>query len=206
MSRHCAIISGGHFSPLTDIETADYIIACDKGYQYAKDSGIKPNLLVGDFDSYSGSLPDDIPRLDLPVEKDDTDTLAAIRWAVDEGFSQLTLYCALGGRLDHLLANIQCGAFAAERGVRLRIIDEACEMIFLSFGTTVLPKREGFALSLFSVSDVCHGVALHGTKYSLRDATLTNRFPIGVSNEWLDDAKISVEEGILLIMQAKMSD
>ena len=79
MSGLCAIISGGDFSPLDGIDEADFVIACDRGFEYAQRGGIKPNLLLGDFDSYSGALPEDTEILLLPVEKDDTDTMSAIR-------------------------------------------------------------------------------------------------------------------------------
>ena len=82
MKQLCAIISGGQEDTLCGIEAADFIIACDRGYVYARNAGIRPDLLVGDFDSYRGALPADVPVLDLPVEKDDTDTMAAVRWAV----------------------------------------------------------------------------------------------------------------------------
>ena len=81
MKQLCAIISGGQEDTLCGIEAADFIIACDRGYFYARNTGIRPYLLVGDFDSYRGALPADVPVLDLPVEKDDTDTMAAVRWA-----------------------------------------------------------------------------------------------------------------------------
>ena len=97
MKQLCAIISGGQEDTLCGIEAADFIIACDRGYVYARNAGIRPDLLVGDFDSYRGALPADVPVLDLPVEKDDTDTMAAVRWAVSEGFAEIRLYCALGG-------------------------------------------------------------------------------------------------------------
>ena len=78
-NKSCAIISGGEFSPINGIENADYIIACDKGYEHAAACGITPDLLVGDFDSYKGERDKRVPVLDLPVEKDDTDTMAAVR-------------------------------------------------------------------------------------------------------------------------------
>lgn len=89
MKQLCAIISGGQEDTLCGIEAADFIIACDRGYVYARNAGIRPDLLVGDFDSYRGALPVDVPVLDLPVEKDDTDTMAAVRWAVSEGFAEI---------------------------------------------------------------------------------------------------------------------
>ena len=84
MEKPWAIVSGGRFSPLTDLEKCGYVIACDKGYVYLAERGLRPDLLVGDFDSYTGPLPQEVPRLDLPVEKDDTDTMAAIRHAVTQ--------------------------------------------------------------------------------------------------------------------------
>ena len=99
MKKLCAIISGGQSDDLTGIHEADFIIACDRGYAYANAAGIRPDLLVGDFDSYKGERDKRVPVLDLPVEKDDTDTMAAVRWAVSEGFSELRLYCAPRGTL-----------------------------------------------------------------------------------------------------------
>ena len=164
---------------------------------------MRPDLLVGDFDSYRGEIPQDIPRLSLPVEKDDTDTMAAVRWAVAQGFTELALYCALGGRLDHLLGNLQCAAFAAEHGLRVHIYDEQAKLLVLSGGEAVLPRREGWSLSLLSLSDRCEGVSIRGTKYQLENTVITNRFPIGVSNEWEQDAHIRVESGVLLICQCR---
>ena len=165
---------------------------------------MRPQLLVGDFDSYTGSLPADIPILDLPVEKDDTDTMAAIRYAVQEDYSEIVLYCALGGRLDHLLGNVQSAVFAVERGCRVHIIDTDNLLYFFTDGALTLPPREGWSLSLLSLTDRCENVSVTGVKYPLRDATLTNGFPIGVSNEWRGEAQISVGGGVLLVVMSKM--
>ncbi|MBR4172936.1 MAG: thiamine diphosphokinase, partial [Clostridia bacterium] len=121
MSRICAIIAGGEFSPFCEIERADFIIACDKGYGYAKEQGIIPHLVIGDFDSYKGDIPKDIPTTLLPCEKDETDTMAAFSYAVKNGFDTVFLYCALGGRLDHLLGNLQAAEYAAKSGLSVRI-------------------------------------------------------------------------------------
>ena len=97
MKGLCAIISGGEYSPMDDIKAAEYIIACDRGYSYAKRSGIVPDLLLGDFDSYTGKLPEGAAVERLPREKDDTDTMHAVRRALELGFTRISLYCALGG-------------------------------------------------------------------------------------------------------------
>lgn len=204
MKRNCAIISGGRFSELTGIETADFIIACDKGVEYAARGGIRPDLLVGDFDSYHGALPEGVPVLDLPVEKDDTDTMAAVRWAVGQGYDEFTIYCALGGRLDHLLGNIQTAVFAVEHGARVHIADSANDLFLFSNGSLALPPRSGWSLSVLAMTDVCDEVSIRGAKYPLSHVQVTNSFPIGISNEWQGNVEITVGHGVLMVISSKM--
>ncbi len=205
MKTKCMIISGGEFAPLPKPDENTFVIACDRGYAYAQRCGIRPDLLVSDFDSYSGAVDPGIPLRRFPSEKDDTDTMLAIRAAIEEGFTEAVLYCALGGRLDHTLANLQSLSFALSHGLKLRIVTDDSEVRLLQNGSLRLPRREGFSLSVFSYSDCCRGVSLRGTKYELRDAVLLNSFPLGVSNEWAaDTAVISVADGTLLIVQSRL--
>lgn len=200
MKQICAIVSGGEPAPLTGIEQAELIIACDKGCQYLLEAGLRPGLLVGDFDSYAGPLPQGVPVLDLPREKDDTDTMAAVRYAVRQGYAALRLYCALGGRLDHLLGNLQAGAFAARHGMAVAILGARDTVYLLREGSLILPPVPGRSLSLLSLSDRCQGVCIRGVQYPLEDAELTNTFPIGVSNEWRGTAELSLRSGILAVI------
>ncbi len=202
MSNICLIISGGDFSPFTVPEGA-FVIACDRGYAYARRCGVRPDLVVGDFDSYGGEVAAGIPVRKLPVEKDDTDTVSALRCALSRGFEEITLVCALGGRLDHLLANLQAAVFAAKRGAALRIVGADTEILTLRPGSLRLPRKEGWSLSVFAAEDRCRGVSITGAKYELHDAELTNDFPLGVSNEWAAPmAEISLREGTMLIVQS----
>ena len=205
MSKTCLIISGGDFSPFSVPEGA-LVIACDRGYDYARRCGVTPDLVVGDFDSLTAPVDSGVPVMRFRPEKDDTDTLLAIRIALSRGCDRLELVCALGGRLDHLLANLQAAVFAAEQGAAIRIESPSTEIHALRNGSLTLPRREGFSLSVFAASDLCRGVSISGAKYSLRDAELTNRFPLGVSNEWAGpEAEIRVREGILLIVLSQLN-
>ena len=204
MSRRCLIISGGEYHPITGVGPEDFIIACDRGYEYALRSGIRPDLVVSDFDSYAGDIADEVTVHRLPTEKDDTDTMSAIRWACAEGFDELRLVCALGARLDHAYANLQALAWAAEHGMAARIESPGTRVIALREGSLRLPRREGFSLSVFAVSDRCR-VSIRGTKYTLEDAEIRNHFPIGVSNAWAEDeAVVTAHGGTLLIMESKL--
>ena len=203
MKKICALISGGEFSPLTDIEKADFIIACDRGYEYAKNQNIIPDLIVGDFDSFHGSLPTEIPILTLPCEKDETDTMAGINYAVNHGFDKILLFCALGGRLDHLLGNLQAAAFAAKAGLIVKIIDKYNEIYVFSNSSVSIPKKENYSISVISLTDKCENVTISGGKYKLKNAVLTNTSTLGISNEWDNDITVSLSDGILAVIMSK---
>lgn len=202
--KRCIIISGGCFGPVPERKTGDFVIACDRGYTYCERLGLRPDLFIGDFDSFSGTVAPGVPVERLIPEKDDTDTGHAIRCALDRGFRTLVLACALGGRLDHTLANLQNAAGAAAEGADVTILDETTEITFLTGGTLRLAKRPGWGLSVFSMSDACTGVSLYGVKYKLEDACMTNRFPLGVSNEFeAPEAVIALKQGMMMVMQTK---
>ena len=203
MSDLCLLVSGGDLSELPgELSKASFVIACDLGWQHAEKLGLRPDLIVGDFDS---SEP---PAANVPVEraprmKDDTDTMIASRRALEMGFRDIAICCAFGGRLDHTLANLQTAAFLASHGARVRLTGKDNDALVFGNRTERVPRRAGWSLSVFSMSDQCVGVTIRGTKYECEDITLTNAFPLGVSNEWVsDEAEISVSEGIILVLQS----
>ena len=203
--RICAIISGGEYSPFfKDTDNADFVIACDKGLYYAQKEGIKPDLIVGDFDSFSGDLPKDIPVLKLPCEKDETDTMAAVSYAVENGFNEILILCALGARLDHLLGNLQTAAYAAKRGIDVKISDKDNEIRVFSKNELVFPKRTGFSISLVSLTDKCENVSVSGAKYELKNAVLNNFSTLGISNEWEGDSTVRVGKGVLAVVMSRL--
>ena len=202
--KTCAIISGGRYAPLCGIENADFVIACDKGISYAQKEGITPDLIVGDFDSFSGDLPENIPVLRLPCEKDETDTMAAVSYAVEKKFEKILIFCALGGRLDHLLGNLQTAAYAAKSGITVKITDSDNEIYVFSGKKLVFLKKEGFSISVISLSDRCENVNLSGGKYGLENAVLTNETTLGISNEWAGDITVSAEKGVLAVVMSRM--
>ncbi len=205
MSKSCLIISGGEYAPFEKPAEGCLVVACDRGYEHARRAGIRPDLLVGDFDSCAAAVEEGVEILRFPPEKDDTDTLLALRIALARGCRELTLVCALGGRLDHTLANLQALVFAAEQGCAARICSPDTEILTLREGSLRLPRREGFSLSVFAADGVCRGVYIRGAKYPLEDAELRPGLPLGVSNEWAaPEAEISVREGTLLIVEARI--
>jgi thiamine pyrophosphokinase len=204
MPVRCVIISGGECSDIIGVTENDFVIACDRGYEYAKNANIVPDLVVGDFDSYSGGIEPGVVTVKHPREKDDTDTMIAVRHAVEHGYKELIMFCALGGRLDHTYANLQAAAYAARNRLLTTVFDNSTIIYVLCNGTLQLPRRDGYSVSLFSHSDRCEQVTTQGLKYPLKEAVLTNDLPMGVSNEWDGErAAVSVGDGTLLIILSK---
>lgn len=222
--KKCLIISGGDFTEKEKIRMSDpdLVIACDRGYRHAAALGIVPDLIVGDFDSAprSGARARDVRT--FPTEKDDTDTMLAVKEALSRGCGIIEITCFGGGRLDHLFANLQTGAYIASAGARAVLTsDDAAVFVEKAPLRLALPFEEGCSLSVFSLSDECTGVTIQNAKYETDHVRITNTFPVGVSNEWpcpaagtgktspagadfpadaVPDAVISAEKGILAVM------
>ena len=203
--KRCVIVSGGDFSPISDIRNEDFVIACDRGYVYCEQLGIRPDLIISDFDSYEGPLDSSVPLNSFSSIKDDTDTMLAVRYAVEHGFRELLLCCALGGRLDHMIANLQSLVFAQKHGIYAVLRSEDTEIHTLQASSLQISRRAGWSLSVFAADGPCRGVCITGAKYSLQDGELIPSFPLGVSNQWASEtAEISVREGILLIVLSRL--
>ena len=202
MSEFCLIISGAPecYFPVS-FTRADYVIACDAGYVHAQRADIVPDVIIGDFDSYTGDLPGGVEIIRTKPEKDDTDTMMALKLAIRRGYRRIMLVGALGGRVDHMLANISLVAFAAEKGADLQIVDGHHQIFAVRNGRRRVPRSTWRNLSVFAFDTECKGVTLRGVKYPLENAVLTNTFALGVSNEFTEDvAEISVESGILIVV------
>ena len=207
MSKTCLIITGApkcHI-PMA-VKSAEYIIACDQGYGHAVNAGIVPDLVVGDFDSWPGPIAAGIDVIRANPAKDDTDTLMAVRAAMERGYSDLIICGALGGRIDHELANVSLCGFAAERGMKCTLIDQHHQIFAFQNGTRRISRGRWTKISVFAMDRKVRGVTFSGLRYPLVDAELTNTFPLGVSNEFIaDKAEITVKEGMLLIILSDLS-
>ncbi|MBC8585712.1 thiamine diphosphokinase [Youxingia wuxianensis] len=205
MNKKCVILAGG---PLEDcdkvkfqLEKQDYCIACDAGYQLADYFHIVPDLMVGDFDSYRGKIDPRVETYTVPAEKNDTDTMLGLKIGLEKGYRKFLIVGGFGGRLDHTVANLQSLVFLADKGASGEIRSNRNWATAIKEDTLALPRAENSYISVFAGDGVCTGVNLHGMKYPLEEYTLTPQFPLGISNEFLEEtARISVRKGTLLVI------
>lgn len=195
----CYIIGAGECSRLLlQLNTEDFVIAVDGGYEYVKDQRV--DLVVGDFDSL-GYLPKHENVIQLRPEKDDTDMRVAIREGLKAGYHIFCIYGACGGRFEHTVANIQSLAYIAGQGARGFLYDKDTVITMIQDDVMHFSSSMKGYLSVFAYGERAKGVTLKGLKYPLDNAELTNDFPLGVSNEFMGiPSEISVQEGRLLLV------
>ena len=199
----CIIVGAGDFFGFKrPVEENDFVIAADGGYDHCIRAGVKPDLVIGDFDSRE-SVPEGDNVIVVPVEKNDTDTHLAMQEGLKRGFATFEIYGAFGGkRFSHTMANIQMLSELSHIGRHgFMYGDGYCATAVTDEGIALGGDREGY-LSVFSMSDVSRGVTIAGAKYELKDAELTSSFALGVSNEFVPgtEARIIVQDGTLLIV------
>ncbi len=199
--KRALIFGGGTYGNEFPVFSADdYIIAADKGVEILMKKGISPHITVGDFDS-SSVIPEE-NVIKLPVEKDVTDTHAAVSIALERGCEEIHIYGGTGGRPDHTFANYSLLTYLSEKGVKAYLYGENYRISALFNGKTTVRGEKGSTVSVFSWSDKAVGVSLKGLKYPLENAVLQQNFSLGVSNSFLEEsAEITVKDGTILIMQ-----
>ena len=204
--KECCIFAGAKIDDYSRIKIpcTAYIICADGGYSHAKRLGIFPDVVLGDFDTLSEDITEECEVIKFPSEKDDTDTLLAIKLAIQRGFDNIKIYGAVGGRIDHTFANIQSLAFINLYNIEATIFGDNEILTVITNAKKRFEKIEGYFLSIFSFSGQSLGVTTHGLKYNLNNSILKNTFPLGISNEFLSNfCEIEVKNGTLLIIFSK---
>lgn len=198
----CTIVCG---APCTKLEllprlAGGYIIAADRGLDHCLKAGLTPDLAVGDFDSAENDVPPGIECVRVSPIKDDTDAALAAELALERGYSELRFLCALGGRFDHSLANIQLLYKLKSNGIKAALYGDNEKAYFVMNEAVAIPKNNGF-LSVFSYGESAE-ISEIGVKYPLNHKVIKNDFALGVSNEITSEiAEITVHSGAALIVE-----
>ena len=207
MKRRCVIVGGAgirNYQTIWEYQNPDdFNIFCDSGLRHQEWLGVKPHLIVGDFDSHENPHLD-VETIVLPREKDDTDTVFAVKEAVKRGFDDFLLLGVVGGRLDHTLGNVSILLMLHSLGKRALLVDDYSEMEIVSGEPAFVDDSFSF-FSLLNISGTAEGITVEGAKYPLRDAEIPCTWQYGISNEVLpgQQARVSVEKGELLLLRVR---
>lgn len=199
--RKCLIISG---APEQDTHyyhkyhSNRYIICADSGYRKCLREGIKPDLIIGDFDS--SALPSiDCELISLQVRKDDTDTFHCVKEAVSRGYNDIIIVGGIGSRLDHTYANLLCLSYCKRLNVNCALVNSN-NMAMIIDGENRFEKGEYRYFSLYALFEQCTNVTINGASYNADNIIIKPDDQFAQSNEFVDDnLYISIEKGKLLI-------
>ena len=203
--QRCVIIGGAEIRDYKSIRRYlrpdDFIVCCDSGLNHLDGLGVEPHLIVGDFDSHDDpKLP--VETIVLPCEKDDTDTMAAVREAVSRGFDDFLLLGVFGNRMDHTLGNVYILLWLDNRGKKALAVDDQSEFSIVSRAPAYVADRYPY-FSLITINGNAEGLTIRNAKYTLENAELSSEYQCAVSNEPLpgQTAEITVEKGSLLLIK-----
>ena len=188
------------------------LIAADKGLEFFMETGLAPDVIVGDFDSLSekGKIYLDtlqnVEILRLKPEKDDSDTQSATNLAIQKGSANILLLGSTGSRLDHIIANLELLSMGENKGVSVTMADSNNYVTLIKSGT-VLERENQFGqfVSFFTVGGEVEGLTLEGFKYPLYDHHLTVADSgLTVSNEIISPmARVTFTKGSLLMIMSR---
>lgn len=211
-NKPCIIISGGELrdDPFYQciLSEAGFIICADGGARHAGKMGIRPDVVLGDFDTLTARELEELERsgtriIRYPRDKDYTDTHLALLQALKMEFTDIIILGALGGRLDHTLANVMLLAIPEAVEARIRIMDPGQE-IFLVKKEAALRGGKGETISLLPLGSRVSGIKTRGLGYEVPGGILSIGHPIGVSNYFQEeDAAIEIAEGLLLVVRIR---
>ena len=198
MGRFLIFCAAGFDGLLEPVKEDDFLLAADGGLRHLQSLGLTPDEILGDFDSL-GYVPENSSR--FPVEKDDTDSMLAIRRGLALGYREFWLYGSLDGpRLDHTVANYQALQYLADHHAFGYLIGKDYLVTVVKNGSLRFPAGCRGTVSVFCPGSDAHGVTLKGLYYPLENAVLTIGFPLGVSNHFTGQAaEIAVTQGSLLV-------
>lgn len=207
IKNRCVIIGGGDCSldfMLSSITGSDYIICADSGYDHAVKAGVAPDMVIGDFDSVQ-SVPICGIKIQLPVEKDITDSEAALSEGIKRGFKSFLLLGGTGGRFEHTFANISIMAKAVKNGFNFIISDERHTFRCICNSSVIIPYKPNMQVSVFAFGGKAYGVTERGFHYPLCEYTLDPFEPLGISNNITSEyGEFSVKNGTLIIIETVM--
>lgn len=217
-SRRAVVVLGGKIESAWAEQELEKLrpytlIAADRGLSFCRSAGIRPDYIVGDFDSSSREIAEKISRdgripMDIyKPEKDMTDADIGLEKAASIGADEVYFIGATGGRLDHELSNLYNLVKLKRQGIEGWILDPQNRIHMPVSKLVRIGKAEQYGkfVSCISVGGEVTGVTLRGFYYPLEDYTMKpGDGGLTISNEIVDEeAVISYDSGNLLVIESR---
>lgn len=209
----CLIVAGG-VKPKDEIikkyaNQCNLIIGVDKGCNYLFETRIKPNYIVGDFDSSRKDIIENLVecgaiKYQYQCEKNFTDSEEAFELAISKGAHEIIFLGSTGQRFDHTLGNLGLLLKALKLNIKAKIVDDRNEMFLVNKSTTIKKISCYKYISFLAYNDTVKEFTIKDAKYNLDKYTLEVGDSRTVSNEFLnEEINIEISNGNILVILSK---
>ena len=191
------------------IHPGDTIIAADGGTRHILTLGLMPSVIIGDLDSLTPAdrqlvLRSDVRLIEYPRDKNETDLELALHYAIEQGFEEIVIVGALGGRLDQTLASLSLLADPCLATLDVRL-DDGLEAAFFTRRACRIHGTVGDIVSLIPWGGPVTGLVTVGLRWPLQAETLFSHRTRGISNEMLaESVEITIRSGLLLVVHRRV--
>lgn len=207
------------------------IVCADSGLNVVDALGIVPDYFMGDFDSVSedvlekymlmasgenlkevekGVLKENSKKIPTyikyPAQKDATDTQLVLEFVISHSPTEIVILGATGGRLDHLIANINILILPLKEKIPTYIVDKY-NLLWLTDTNCHIKKKDAWGkyISFQPLTEKVSNIRLRGVKYPLDGKDVFLGDSLTVSNEFAEDseaAEVLFDDGILIITES----
>ena len=210
---NCLIVAGG-VKPKDEIinyysEQCELIIGVDKGCNYLFEAKVKPNYIVGDFDSSNlevigEMVREGVVKYQYQCEKNFTDSEEAFELGISKNAKRIIFLGATGQRFDHTLGNLGLLLKALKSGVLSEIVDDRNKMFLINENTVIKRDKEYKYISFLAYNSRVEEFSIKGAKYNLDKYTLEIGDSRTVSNEFItDEIRLELSNGTILVVYSK---
>ncbi len=187
------------------VDQHDFLIAVDGGLRHLLSLDLLPDLLIGDLDSITKEELDACQQQQVEIhrfkpDKDESDLELALLEAIQRGFRKISIACASGGRIDHMLSSLALLFHPALQGLEVVFIAEFSRIRVVD-GELTLPTAPGDLISLLPWGQPASGVSTVGLLYPLTGEALLPYKTRGLSNVALgNQIAVRLRQGQLLVI------
>lgn len=195
------ILAGGSISNVNNTDNK-YIIAVDKGLEYAINNNLDVDMVIGDFDSIHKRYKEEIDKYSHKTydkDKDMSDLELAYNYCLDNNMFSIEVYGSTGDRLDHTFSNFQLIKTYKKKGLNITLIDDKNIINYIEEKKEFKNIMQNIS---FLASDEESIITVSGVKWPLNKHNIKYGDTLTISNKIIDKAVVKIIKGGVFVIQS----
>lgn len=205
--KKCIILANGYpikKNIITQLSNIGFhnLICADGGANTAYKLKLKPDLIIGDLDSISAHVlkyyKNDTKVLRI-IRQNDTDVEKALKYVIQNKYTETVITGVAGDRLDHLFCNLGI-SFKYSDKIKIRILYEK-SILDVYKGEVEIVCFPGETISIYGI-DKNTRITSFGLKYNLKNTSLPFGVRESTSNIALSEKiKLEIKKGKIFVIR-----